>query len=258
MLRFRYIHVLAAFTLTATGTMPALAIVGGGNAPAENISRALVVIVGSRGNYCTGAVIARDIVLTAAHCVPDGADYKIALYRSGAAPELINAQRVARHPQFSPQAYANHRATADVALIKTTSPLAGRASASLGVPIAPIANGARFTIAGAGVTSPGQPPNGSTRAISLVATGKPGTLQIRLVDPLTQGARAGLGACTGDSGAPAFETQNGRDVIVGIVSWTTGPNLSAGCGGLTGITPLTLYRGWLVQTARQMGAPLAP
>ena len=94
------------------------------------------------------------------------------------------------------------------------------------------------------------------RAANLVETGRPGTLQIRLVDPAGQGAKAGLGACTGDSGAPAFEDQPSGPAIIGVVSWSTGPQGSAGCGGLTGITPLTLYRDWILQTARQWGFAL--
>jgi secreted trypsin-like serine protease len=65
-----------------------------------------------------------------------------------------------------------------------------------------------------------------------------------------------LGACTGDSGGPLFEQQAAGQVIVGVVSWSTGANGSAGCGGMTGATPLTLYRDWIVQTARQWGLPL--
>ena len=81
-------------------------------------------------------------------------------------------------------------------------------------------------------------------------------MQIRLVDPASQGTRDGLGACTGDSGAPVFEDKESGPVIVGVVSWSTGPNGSAGCGGMTGVTPLTLYRDWILQTARQWGAGL--
>ena len=81
-------------------------------------------------------------------------------------------------------------------------------------------------------------------------------MQIRLVDPLGQGTKPGLGACTGDSGAPVFEDQQGIATIVGVVSWSTGPNNSAGCGGLTGVTPLTLYRDWIAQTASKWGSAL--
>jgi secreted trypsin-like serine protease len=99
---------------------------------------------------------------------------------------------------------------------------------------------------------------GRVRAASLVATGRPGTLQVRLVDPATAGQRPGLGACTGDSGAPAFEEIGGTAAVVGVVSWSTGPNGSDGCGGLTGLTPLVIYRDWITSTARRLGSPLTP
>jgi secreted trypsin-like serine protease len=94
------------------------------------------------------------------------------------------------------------------------------------------------------------------RTATLVATGQPGNLQLRLFDPTTRGETAGLGACTGDSGAPVFEDKQTGPAIIGVVSWSTGPNGSTGCGGLTGVTPLTLYRDWLVQTARQWDSGL--
>ena len=87
-------------------------------------------------------------------------------------------------------------------------------------------------------------------------TGQPGTLQIRLADPTTKGERAGLGACTGDSGAPAFRDIGGTLAVVGVVSWSTGPAATDGCGGLTGVTPLTRYHGWIVEQAGKMGSPL--
>jgi hypothetical protein len=42
------------------------------------------------------------------------------------------------------------------------------------------------------------------------------------------------------------------------VSWSTGPNNTDGCGGLTGVTPLGNYRAWIVEQARRMGAPVGP
>jgi hypothetical protein len=150
-----------------------------------------------------------------------------------------------------------HRATADVALLQLGSPAKGKMPSTLGLPNIPIVVGNRFTIAGIGVTVRGDGKSGGTiRVAGLVATGKPGTLQIRLVDPVNQGTRDGLGACTGDSGGPAFEDKQSGLAIIGVVSWSTGPNGSAGCGGLTGVTPLTLYRDWLLQTARQWGTEL--
>jgi secreted trypsin-like serine protease len=246
--------VIAASLLSCS---PATAIVGGAAPSTEGVGRSVVTIVGSRGNFCTGSLIAPTLVLTVAHCVQPGADYKIVEYGADHTPQLRDVKRVAVHPGFQMQAMLAHRATADVALLQLASPANERAVAALGVPQTPIDPGNKFTVAGIGVTVRGDGKSGGiVRSAELVATGKPGTLQIRLVDPATLGARDGLGACTGDSGGPVFETQPSGPVIVGVISWSTGPNGSAGCGGLTGVTPLTLYRDWIMQTGRQWGFAL--
>jgi secreted trypsin-like serine protease len=235
-------------------TVPASAIVGGGGAPADSVARSIVTIIGSRGTFCTGSLIAQDVVLTAAHCVMPGADYKI-IIPGETPPRLLDVRRITAHPQFNVRGILNHRASADVALLQLVAPLAtSKAPSPLGAPKMPIIAGALFTVAGIGVTRHGDGKSGGTvRAAELAVTGKPGTLQIRLVDPQTGNTRDGLGACTGDSGAPVFEEQNGHSIIVGVVSWSTGPNNSDGCGGLTGVTPLTLYRDWILQTSAKFG-----
>ncbi len=236
---------------------PADAIVGGGAPSADGVGRSVVTIVGSRGNFCTGALIAPKLVLTAAHCVQPGATYKIVEYGADRQPQLHDVTSVALHPGFNMQAMTAHRATADVALLRLDAPLKGKAASVVGAPQIPVLVGSRFSIAGIGVTVRGDGKSGGTiRVAGLIVTGKPGTLQIRLVDPVGQGTRDGLGACTGDSGGPAFEDKPNGPVIVGVVSWSTGPNGGAGCGGITGVTPLTLYRDWILQTARQWGAGL--
>jgi len=251
------IHVLTLAALALLAATPADAIVGGGAPSADGVGRSVVTIVGSRGNFCTGALIAPKIVLTAAHCVQPGADYKVVEYGADKQPSLQDVKSVAIHPAFKMEAMLAHRATADVALLQLNDPAKGKTPSTLGAPNIPIIVGSRFTIAGIGVTVRGDGKSGGTiRVAGLVATGKPGTLQIRLVDPVGQGIRDGLGACTGDSGGPVFEDKPTGPVIVGVVSWSTGPNGSAGCGGMTGVTPLTLYRDWLVQTARQWGGGL--
>jgi hypothetical protein len=110
-----------------------------------------------------------------------------------------------------------------------------------------------------GVTVRGDGKSGGVaRSATLITTGQPGTLQIRLYDPKTRGESAGLGACTGDSGAPVFRENSGRLVVIGVVSWSTGAMNEAGCGGLTGVTPLVRYRDWIVETARKFGSLIAP
>jgi len=230
---------------------PAIAMVGGAGAPPDSIARAVVLVVGSRGNFCTGAALAPDLVLTAAHCVLPGADYKIVEYERGQ-PQLRDVKSVKAHPGFNLQSLLAHRATADVALLKLAAPLASVTPARLGSTPS-VAPGDTFVVAGLGVAVRGEGKSGGTvRAASLVATGRPGNLQIRLVDAATLGEKEGLGACTGDSGAPVF--MNGA--IIGVVSWSTGPRNSAGCGGLTGVTPLALYRSWITDSAKLLGNQL--
>jgi len=237
---------------------PAYAIVGGAKPSDDGVGRSVVTIVGSGGTFCSGALIAPDLVLTAAHCLQPGAVYKMVEYGSDKQPQLRDAKNVAFDPAFDMRAMLAHRATADVGLLQLEAAPKGKTAAVLGVPNVPLTAGNRFIIAGVGVTIRGEGKSGGViRTADLVATGRPGSLQIRLVDPIGQGTKPGLGACTGDSGGPVFEDRQGVATIVGVVSWSTGPNSSAGCGGLTGVTPLTLYRDWIVQTASKWGSKLA-
>ncbi len=252
-----FARILVCGWLSTAALSPATAMVGNARAADPAVARHLVMIVGSRGNFCTGTMVAHDLVLTAAHCVPPDADYKLVVRDGSDPPQFTDVTRIARHPLFSLETFLAHRATADVALVKLAQPTRARVPAPIAVPVPAVARGDRLTVAGYGLGVPGDGRTGGTaRGASLVVTGQPGSLQIRLVDPAFAGTRTGLGACTGDSGAPAFALVDGRPAVIGVVSWSTGPNLSAGCGGMTGVTPLVRYRDWITKAARSMGSPL--
>src|SRR5215213_7290077 len=91
----------------------------GGAAPAGELGRAAVLLVGSHGQSCTGAALARDLVLTAAHCVLPGSDYKLVEFDAARTPALKDIASIARHPDFDVNAVQRHRVTADVAVLKT-------------------------------------------------------------------------------------------------------------------------------------------
>jgi len=167
----------------------------------------------------------------------------------------IPVRAIVRHPRFDYASYAASRATADVALIKLAAPLPDAVvPASLAVPRR-VAPGETLTIAGFGVTLAGTARGlGQPRMATLTVTGKPGSLQIRLYDIATRNQRIGLGGCTGDSGAPAYDGEG--PLVIGVVSWSTAPGDETGCGGLTGITPLLSYRDWIVDTARKLNSPV--
>jgi hypothetical protein len=244
-------------TMTAA-CLPATAMVGGAPPAGEAAARAVVMLTGSHSTFCSGVALAGDLVLTAAHCVLPGADYKLVDLSTGGAPALRDIAHIGRHPEFDPGAALRHRVTADVALIKLATALRS-APAALAPVGGPVAAGDRFVVVCYGVAVRGDGRTGGTaRMATLVATGQPGALQIRLTDPATRGERAGLGACTGDSGAPVFRDIGGTMAVMGVVSWSTGAAASEGCGGLTGVTPIGRYRAWIIEQAARMGSPIAP
>jgi secreted trypsin-like serine protease len=250
------IRAAIALACALLSLLPAAAMVGGAQPASEGAGRAVVMLTGSHGTFCSGVALTRDLVLTAAHCVLPGADYKLVEFDAARQPALKDIARISRHPEFDVNAVLRHRVTADVALLKLAAPQT-IVPATLAPAGGSVAVGDRFVVAGYGVAVRGDGKSGGTvRAATLVATGQPGTLQIRLTDPVTKGERAGLGACTGDSGAPAFRDIGGTLAVVGVVSWSTGPAATDGCGGLTGVTPLTRYHGWIVEQAGKMGSPL--
>src|ERR1700728_685816 len=248
-----------ACMICGLSTAPALALVGGAQPAPANVARSVVMIVGSYGTMCTATVIASDLLLTVAHCVQPGAEYNLVDAESARGPALLAIARIERHPQFELKRLFAHLPTADVALLKLAAPLPARFSP---VPLdvgAPPAPGEALMVAVYGVSVRGKSDSGGTlRAATLVAAGERDALQIRLADPRTKGNRPGLGACTSDSGAPVFHDGGDSPAVTGVVSWSTGPHLSGGCGGLTGATALAPYRAWILETARDLGSSLAP
>ena len=217
-------------------------------------ARPIVMIVDARGDLCTGTALARDLVLTAAHCLTRAADYQVKTYQTG---QPIGVRSIARHPRFDFASYAASRATADLALLKLARPQPDIIVSATLAASRRVAAGEKLTIAGFGVTAAGTAFGlGQPRMAALTVTGKPGSLQIRLYDAATRNQRAGLGGCTGDSGAPAFDGEG--PLVIGVVGWSTAPNDEEGCGGLTGVTPLLLYRSWIVDTAGKLNSPIGP
>src|SRR5665647_3428544 len=186
----RVLSALIWLMLSAPALTPAWAITGGAPSALPN-GRNAVLIVGSHGTSCTGVAIARDLVLTAGHCSEPGTTYKVVEFDAGRQPQLLDVREVARHPQFDLKTLFAHRATADVALLKMSRPLpADIIPVALGNGAAAPQLGETLTVIGYGVAVRGDGRSGGTlRAARLSVTGRPGNLQIRLVDPATGGAR---------------------------------------------------------------------
>jgi Trypsin len=246
---------LAAVVLCIVFQRPAAALVGEAQLAQGDVAQNVVLIRSARGARCAGVVLARNIVLTAAHCTSDTTG--LTVYRSTeAGAESYKVIAAATHPQYDAKGYVKSQAAVDLALLKLALPLSdpGPLVMRERVPLP----GERLLVAGFGVAAAGSSAGlGALQTATLTAIGEPSSLQLRLADPASHGGVvAGRGSCQGDSGGPVFEWSAGQFVLVGVLSWSNGPNMSAGCGGITGVTPIARYRQWIIKTTKRMGGKL--
>src|SRR5882672_211185 len=93
-------RIVAALACALVLVVPAGAIVGGAEVASEAVARHVVMVVGARGAACTGTAVARDLVLTAAHCLMPGARHMVVAPDAARRPRLIGVERFERHPEF--------------------------------------------------------------------------------------------------------------------------------------------------------------
>jgi len=239
--------VAGALGAALAGLAPAQAINGGKGAPAD-IAAQTVQIVSTRGATCSAAVIARDLLLTAGHCVEPTANYAVSI-DEGAGPRIVPIARIVLHPDYDPHQFEKLKPSPDIAIVKISEPLPARfRSARLATERALPKQGDIFTLAGYGFSIDGDPRTmGKVRAVTLPSIGNTGGIMVRV----SAGGGSSAGACTGDSGGPAFR----GDVLAAVIGWINTP-AGRNCGSVTGATLVALQREWIVATARALGATI--
>lgn len=233
---WRWWLALAALSL---GADEAAAIVGAADDGAPYRDR--VVMILNRGpegsGFCTGLVLAPRIVLTAAHCLRSPKDM-LALYRDEANnPVTLNIVRSEQHPGYRGDAVRRRVKSLDIGLVLLETPLPGRFQPSV------IANrgaavGETVEVAGFGLGREGDAHSGGTlRAASLIVSEPASRVVLWAGDPRS----TGLGACSGDSGAPIFASDGSA---LALVAWTKGPK-GRECGSITQGPLLAPQRAWI-------------
>lgn len=245
---------LAALLMAAT---PALAVVGG--TPSRDVGgvRASTLRVEtSRGELCSGAAIAPELVLTAAHCIMGGGSVSVVSLDPRFRPRRHAVVAVLPHPSFVPGTTPRTQPGADLALLRLAAPLPRDINPlTLG---GGLWQGESVTMAGYGL---GIENNKSTarqlRETRLVNAGNyttANTVKVA-VDEENRGETPGAGACRGDSGGPVLRGAARSRDLVGIVSWSSGPlnsRVRRICGGFTAITPISDHRTWISETSARL------
>lgn len=235
----RALAALACLALSA----PARAIVNGEDGSA--FAPQVVMVLGSKGNFCSGAVIAPDVVLTAGHCLAGSRDFRVLYKDEAGAPVLLEPAAIKTHPGFDPGAIAARRKSIDLGLVRLKAALPARfRPARLAADAGPATGGASLTLAGFGLAREGDPRTGGTLRQATLGVVEPyGPSKILVwLDP----ARPGTGACTGDSGGPVFDASG---TLVAVTTWAEGSGKSR-CGARTQGVLVGPQRGWIDATTR--------
>ncbi len=240
-----------------------------------------IKIIGQFGDVatCTGSLIDRDIVLTAAHCLADPTTSQVVVLFGLTDINLdrslmIPAVRGVIHENFNNQMDPHTEVWNDIALLKLNSAAPENFKLAQLPPIVKASNlqiGSQLTLAGYGITNSVirkvvKDKRGRQRLVELQGQGA-GTLrvidQINVVaitaneSEITLDQTQNKGACHGDSGGPAFIKQNnGALVLVGVTS--RGTESLGNCNEKSVYTGVAFHLNWIQQNIQKLHAPSTP
>jgi secreted trypsin-like serine protease len=226
------------------------------------------------GTQCTGTVIAREWIVSAAHCAfqPDGEPVDAILSITGVADhsdpnrEAIPADRIAVHPGWDPFTLMG-----DVVLIHLASPSSRPAlplavNAGQYVTLAPAPNAAGWGATDEDAST--VPPNALQEAFLALQKDEECAKWAPDFDPASQtcaGTQNAAGACKGDSGGPlvVFDAATHAPVLWGLTSY--GPQVMHGKKVCARDVPaifswIPAYATWMTDTVNQtsQGQPPPP
>ncbi|NIX76893.1 S1 family peptidase [Microvirga sp. c23x22] len=230
---------LAALAIAASLlTTSALAIVGGAEDQSP-LARQSVMVLSSHGGVCSAIVIARDVVLTAAHCVTGAPEHRVHFRDEAGQPVLIVPAAKAVHPGYDAKAVETRRRSIDLALIRIPDALPAPFEAATLDASRPMKD-ETVIVGGYGLAREGDAKTtGTFRAarLKVIEPYGPSTILLWLRGD------GPMGACHGDSGGPIAAS----GAIVAITSWSTAAK-GLTCGDMTQGALLGPQRAWIDKT----------
>lgn len=241
----------------SAGSLPVLAL-GGGQSQGDSTLLPHVVMVlsreGTRHGACTGTILARDVVLTAAHCVA-GTKQVVVAYPEAGSHVLQRVTSRAIHPGFSGKA----RVSLDLALIRLESPLPARF-----IPL-PFDRGevehrvgATHLIAGYGLQREGDETSAGTLRSATVGVLPRLFPRFLRIGTSPSADLSDIAICTGDSGGPVLTTGFGSRTVVGVVYGRESFGDARSCGTIGQAVRLAPQAGWIDQTLARWSGEARP
>jgi len=238
----------ASLVLMAAGPAPALV---GASAPADALASAVVMVLnrtaGAAG-FCSGIVVGRNAILTAAHCLAAPQDMRIYLGEDAGSPVLAEVASTVAHPLYRADAPRTRERSIDLALLRTALPLPPRFEPATLDRGRVLAVGSHVRIAGFGVTQEGAGTTAGKLRVAVLEVRAPASAILLWAD---DPANAGAGACTGDSGGPIFAATS--DVVIAVTDWAAGAG-RRNCGELTQAALVAPQRAWIDSVLSRWGA----
>lgn len=216
----RLVSLSLALSLIAT---QAQAIVGGAEDDGP-LARRSVMVLSSNGGVCSAVVLAKDVVLTAAHCVTGAAEHRVHFRDETGEPVLIAPSAKAVHPGYNAKAVETRQRSVDLALVRIPEALPARFERAT-LTAAKVPENSAVTVGGYGLSREGDAKtSGTFRTAALTAVEPYGPSRILL---WAEGSGT-ASACQGDSGGPMASGPS----VAAITSWSS-PSKGRSCGGVT-------------------------
>jgi len=213
------------FALSGIGFSSAFAVVNGQLAP--SLAKYAVMVLDDHGHVCTGAIIEQRSILTAAHCVAEGSDWRVFWRAPDNAPVFVKPKTINVHPDFVRNKPGTQNRSIDLAIVTLEAPLPDQFEPMPLSEVTALAPGQIVTVAGYGFAEEKNLKSlGTMRRADLMVVEPNGHSKILvwLAGPNSNGA----GGCQGDSGGPLiFEGS-----LVAITYETSGLK-NRNCGALT-------------------------